>query len=192
MTGTKPLYKHTFRERKAILEAALLMIKEGRFQHSIMSEIAFHARLTESTALQFFPSRVKLAEELETYVKSEVAIVVSAEIELSSEAMIQFQNASIALYKFYLRNPGVFKFIDQASITLSNSEAVRQFHKELNKPIEKIIETTALRFPNDVSAAIAHNNILGLAKIAFEQHVILSKEELKKFSASLWRTLTKK
>jgi TetR/AcrR family transcriptional regulator, multidrug resistance operon repressor len=190
MTDKKPTYKHFFKERKAILEAALHMIDHGRFQHSAMSDVAYHAKLSQSTALQFYRDRNALSEELKNYVINEVHLVVCTSLQAQPTGKKMFQTMWIALYNYYLRNPGVLRFIDQAFTTLTTRDLVKAFHVELNIPIQRFLESQC-EIPAS-SAALAHANVIGCAKMAVEQSIVLTKQELMEASAGVWKFIVKR
>jgi hypothetical protein len=189
MTEARPIYKHFFRERKSILEAALHLLKEGRFQQSAMSEIAFHARLSQSTALKFYPHRNTLIGELKEHVLNEVHVILNASLQTNVAPEAAFQNTWCSLYKHYVRSAGTLKFIDQSSTLLEQGEAVNAFHHEINLPLTDLFKSQPKVKESATAAAITHSLIIGLAKIALEQNVMLSKKELMAISSGVWKSL---
>jgi hypothetical protein len=189
MIETQPNYKHHFRERRAMLETALKMIAEGKYQNSPIREIAFHARLAESTALHFYPTSNFLLQELELYSIQEVNQVVQHAMESSRIKQIKLLNTWRSLYKFFLRNPGVFKFIDQSTLILKEAERIERLHDALNSQLLYFFESENGKFNAQKSAAIFQMHIASAVKIHSEQRITLSQEDVDALATSCWMTL---
>lgn len=190
MNETKTVYQHFFKEKKAILEASLQLINEGRFHHSGMSEIAFQARLAQSTTLQFYPNRSALIQELKKHVTLEIHSVIRHSLLPNDNAKSNFQKVWQGLYKFYVANPATLRFIDQSTSTLGNSESAVLFLRELNSPIAQIWLHHPLRTSPEKAAAITQANIIALAKLGIEHNVSLDNQELTIWSSSAFKNLS--
>lgn len=192
MTETQPNYKHHFRERRAMLDTALKMIADGRFQNSAIREVAFHARLSESTALHFFPSNNLLLQELERHCIQEINSVILAALESSRIKKTKFLTTWLALYRFYSRNQGVFKFTDQCTLILKDPERIARFHEALNSQLAHFFASIKNSFTTPQSAAVFHSNIASAVKLNSEQHLSLSAENTDALALSCWMTLKQK
>jgi len=101
-------------ERKLIFDAALKLIREGKFHSTPMSEIAYHARLTESTTVYFFESRDKLLAELMNYISDALLSVIEPGSREGSSFEERFYAIWMSLYEFYVRRPEILTFVEQA------------------------------------------------------------------------------
>lgn len=175
-----------------MLDTALKMIAEGRFQNSAIREIAFHARLSESTALHFFPSNNLLLQELELHTIQEINRVILNAMECSRIKKTKFLTTWLALYQFHSRNQGVFKFIDQCTLTLKDAPRIARLHEALNSQLFHFFEPIKNSFTATQSAAIFQSSIASAVKLNCEQHLMLSPENIDALALSCWMMLKQK
>jgi hypothetical protein len=192
MTETQPNYKYHFRERRAMLDTALKMIEEGRFQNSAIREIAFHARLSESTALHFFPSNSLLVQELELYSVEEINRVIHAGLESSRIKKAKFLTTWRDLFQFFSRNQGLFKFIDQGTLILRDATRFARLHEGLNSRLVHFFEPIKNSFTATQSAAIFHSSVASAVKLKYDQRLDLTASNLDALALSCWMSLKQK
>lgn len=168
------------------------MIKDGKFQNSAIRDIAFHARLAESTTLHFFPSRATLLDELELYVIEEVNAAIAESLGKSRDLKTQFINTWKVLNKFYCRNPGIFKFIDQSTIILGDNARAAKFFDAINKQFTQLLNEIPGNFTPEQGASIFQISVISAVKLTTEQFVHLSAEHLNVLALSAWNTISKK
>src|SRR3954469_7307806 len=97
-------------EKKEIFNASLKLLNEGKFHATSMNEIAFYAKLTESTIHYIFESREKLLEELSQNLTSEIIKTVKEADKNSILFKDKFLSIWNALYQYYLQAPAVISF----------------------------------------------------------------------------------
>lgn len=184
MTNTT-LYTHTFRERKALLDAALTMIREGRFQHAAMSEVAYKANLSESTATHFFATRNQLADEIEEYTIRSITNVVTEALK----EMNALENVWICLYKYYIANPAVLMFIDTGNLHPKTSGTGISIHTTVQASFVSLFEGGDRSLTPQTRAALFHAHVISTAKTTLELNLKITRPDLKAFAKGLVRTL---
>ena len=176
-------------ERKAIFDAALMLIKEGRFQSTPMSEIAYYAKLAESTTLYFFESREKLLTDLNQYIYDILHGIISKANKEGASFEVRFFSIWRALYEYYARNPAAMAFVEQSS-KISGIGKERKVSKPFNK---QLIEFFKAESPDmmegirpETLATVFHGNIMIAARMHSDYYLIQREDELKNLVQILW------
>lgn len=179
-------------ERHAIFRAALRLINDGKFQAVSLAEVGYYANLTERTTRYFFESKERLIEEL----CEEVLNMIQEVYDQSTVDCRSFENfffdTWISLYEFYVRNPQLIAFVEQAGVLTTKHDV--KFMDRLLTPLKKFFQTNAMNLSNKISSgpmvALFHGNIIAAAKLHDNPGLSLQQYELRHILQILWTGVT--
>jgi hypothetical protein len=103
----------TRREKRAVFEVSLRLIKEGKFHATPMAEIAYLSKISESLMELVFETRDNLLAELSGITMQKIEREIAEAIKNSDGFRDAIFNSWIALYQFYTRNPDTISFVEQ-------------------------------------------------------------------------------
>ena len=155
-------------ERKLIFDSALRLIQEGKFLGSPMSEVAYHARLTEQTVSHFFENRNQLVSELAIYILEGIRSAVEDARENKLSFQDRFFNAWFGLFNFYVKHPTVLAFVEQSPNLAHLSEPKlneRNFMAPLIDFFQSAPENIQQRFQPESLAILFHGSIATAVKL---------------------------
>jgi AcrR family transcriptional regulator len=179
-------------ERKAIFDAALKLINDGKFQAVSLSEIGYYANLSERTTRYFFENKGKLIEELSVEVMFMIHEVFLQSIVDWRPFENVFFDAWISLYEFYSKRPRVIAFVEQAGgLTIKHDE---KFVERLLDPLVKFFQINKVEVISKLSpgsiAALFHGNAMAAAKLHGNPNLLHEQHELRPMVQILWAGLT--
>lgn len=182
-------------ERKLIFDAALKMIKDGKFPGSAMSEIAFYANLTEKTVSCFFQSRHQLIGELATHIAESIRSTVQAPSRINESFQERFFRIWTALYNFYLRNPAVLAFVER-SATLAHPGEARLSEATFLSPLIQFFESSPEaikdRFNASALAIVFHGSVITAVKLKENIPSGVKDNEIRSLSEILWNGISQR
>lgn len=176
-------------ERKLIFDSALKLIKEGKFLGSPMSEIAYHANLTEKTVSYFFQNRNELVADMASHIAEGIKFAIrhSQNGELSFQG--NFFNVWFSLYHYYGKHPAVLAFVEQAH-HFSNVRGERLDEKTFLLPLVRFFESgpemMKEMFQPETLASIFHGSVATAVKLKANSQSVFSDEEIKSLPEVLW------
>jgi len=180
-------------ERKLIFDAALRMIKEGKFAGSTMSEIAFYAHLTEKTVSYFFESRHQLISELATHIAEALRSTIKGPSGINSSFQDRFFQTWSALSSFYLRNPAFLAFVEQSE-SLTYAGETRLSERTLLLPLiqffESAPETIRDKFNAVTLALVFHGSVITAVKLKENIPSGARDNEIRSLAEILWNGIT--
>ena len=179
-------------ERKAIFDAALKLINDGKFNAVSLSEVGYYANLSERTTHYFFENKGKLIEDLSVEVILMIHEVCLQPIVAWSSFEIVFFDAWISLYEFYSKRPRVIAFVEQAGgLTIKRDE---KFMERLLDPLAKFFQINKVDVISKLSpgsiAALFHGNAMAAAKLHGNPNLLPEQHELRYMVQILWAGLT--
>ncbi len=157
-------------EKKAIFEASLKLLSEGKFYASSLAEIAFQANLSGTMILYVFESRGNLLQEMSESLTKQIVDTLYEAGKYSLDFKERFFDNWMALYRFYTICPHAIAFIEQFENLKSLPHPERIIHPAKSNPLIDLfkngIDREMDRYPNaEMLAVIFHANALTAAKI---------------------------
>lgn len=156
-------------ERRAVFNAALRLIKEGKFHATPLAEIAFHANIAASTIPYFFASRQIILNDLAGELFSELLqLTTGSSVQDGAFEEIFFARWN-AIHDYYLEHPEVIPFVEQADdMPLDTDQTIARdkYYNELAEFFAQGMERKmiAKRDPGRL-AALFHESILSAARV---------------------------
>ena len=164
-------------EKKAIYEASLKLLSEGKFHASSLAEIAFEAKLSWTSIIFVFETRDKLLQEMSEHVTQEIHHTIDEAVRPHPEHKERFFALWKALNRYYSQHPNAIAFVEQFENLKSLPHAGKIVHPAMSTPLIDLFtpqeindddrRETAIMF-----AAIFHANVLSAAKIAAAEKTI--------------------
>lgn len=157
-------------EKKAIFEASLKLLSEGKFYASSLAEIAFQANLSGTMILYVFESRETLLQEMSESLTKQIVNTLEDAGKYSLDFKERFFDSWMALYRFYTICPHVIAFIEQFENLKSLPHPEKIIHPAKSNPLLELFNNEEIRemdsYPNaEMLAVIFHANALTAAKI---------------------------
>jgi AcrR family transcriptional regulator len=181
-------------ERKLIFDSALRLIKEGKFLGSPMSEVAYHARLTEQTVSHFFENRNQLVTELAVYIVDGIRSAVEGSRENTLSYQDRFFNAWFGLFSFYVKHPTVLAFVEQCPNLAHLSEPKlneNNFIAPLVEFFQSAPQNIQQRFQPGSLAILFHGSIATAVKLKSNTEHGGKDAEIGTLPAILWNGITR-
>lgn len=177
-------------EKRAIFQASLKLLREGKFFATPLSEIAFQANLSGTLIRDVYESREKLLEELSESLTEQIVITIEDALKNSVGRKERFFQSWMALYKYYTLYPDAIAFIEQFDNLKALQNADKIVHPAKSKPLTELFHREELTAgestgSTETLAYFFHANVLTAAKIkTSERFVSVSSPEV--LSEILW------
>ena len=157
-----------------------------------MSEIAYHANLTEATVRHFFENRNDLITELSVETAEKIRTI----IDRSPAGVLSFQERFhrvwVSLYEFYSRNPAIVSFVEQCGM-LGHDDDAKAIEERFAEPLVGFFrpapETMVEKLSAETLAAVFHGNILTAVKLRGNHYSQVRENEIRLLPALLWSGL---
>lgn len=178
-------------EREIIFDAALHLIKEGKYHPATIREIAYHAGMSGITTQMLFPSKDILTSELVFFIRDRMHDVIEEGLEGQGSFKKQFSNTWRALYAFYIRHPEVLAFMEQnnSPVKFGNS---RVDENVLLTPLISLFangEGTLHSMKPETLARFFHGNVMMCARMYLDESLPSDRAELQNAVDVLWNGL---
>jgi TetR/AcrR family transcriptional regulator, multidrug resistance operon repressor len=182
-------------ERKLIFDSALKLINEGKFLGSPMSEIAYHASLTEKTVSYFFQNRDELVADLASHIADGIRLAIQRAQNRELSFQDNFHHVWFCLYHYYGKHPAVLAFVEQ-SHNFSGFREERLNEKTFISPLIHFFdsgpEMLKERFHAQALASIFHGSVVAAVKLKANKQSIFGEEEIKSLPEILWNGLAQR
>ena len=99
--------------KKAILNTTLQLLTRQGFYATPMSQIAKEAGVAAGTIYHYFAGKEELILSLRSEINDEIIKAIKENIDIVSDAKTQFYQIWLHIFKFYVREPIKFQFIQQ-------------------------------------------------------------------------------
>jgi AcrR family transcriptional regulator len=178
-------------EREIIFDAALHLIKDGKYHPTTIREIAYHAGMSGITTGLLFPSKEILTSELVFFVRDRMQDVIEDGLAGQGSFKKQFFNAWRALYAFYIRHPEVLAFMEQnnSPVKFGNS---RVDENVLLTPLIRFFgngEATLHTMKPETLARFFHGNVMMCARMYLDESLPSDRADLQNAVDVLWNGL---
>lgn len=118
-------------ERKRIFDAALDLIKDGRFYTASISEISYHANLTEGTTRLLFESKEHIVAELYDYASNRLQEIINQLTAADRSFENDFVGVWVGLYEHCVLDSRMLTFFEHHQSQLFLNAKVAQRSKLL-------------------------------------------------------------
>ena len=177
-------------ERKAIFDAALRLIHDGKFQAVSLAEVGYYANLSERTTRYAFENKEKLLEDLSAEVLCMIHEVCVRTIEDWRPFEKVFYDTWISLYEFYVKRPRVLAFVEQSGRLTKSRDT---FMERLLAPLTDFFQINKInsgKMPPSSVAAFFHNNAMAAARLHGHPDLLPAQPQLHFIVQILWTGLT--
>ncbi len=177
-------------KKNAILESALILIKENGFHGTPMSQIAKNAGVAAGTIYHYFDSKDELIKELYVYVKDQLAEVILKDDDENSPYSSRFIKFWVNQCSFFISNEASLYFLEQ----YINSPYAKHFAESESKLINKVkpfiqygIDNRLIRkMDYELLGPIVHGSIVAAAKFHLSGRHDFTKERLYGMAEIIW------
>jgi AcrR family transcriptional regulator len=132
-------------KRTLILETALELISANGFHGAPMQDIADRAGIGVGTIYRYFANKEALILGVYEFAWVQITQDVLGEISPRSIGAEDLQLLFVRLVQYYIRNPGVFRYVEQFSSSPFVSEATRKLGNDCFKPLEDSLVSASKR-----------------------------------------------
>jgi TetR/AcrR family transcriptional regulator, repressor of fatR-cypB operon len=178
-------------KRDDILNATLKLIVQYDLDHTSMDMIAREARVGMGTIYNYFPGKEALVNELYRGLKQKVVAMVLTGYSPDAPIREQFFTMWRNMFNFYLRQPDVFQFLEQYSMSPIITPESKEFGWKLWETPIQVIEQGRRQqivkdLPIDMLMLIANSPIYNLVREHIHGRIHLDKSKIEAAITACW------
>jgi AcrR family transcriptional regulator len=183
-------------KRENILDATLQLVTEQGLYDTPMSQVAKKAKVAAGTIYHYFENKEQLILELYHHAKEKMGEALVREHRLDSTYQERFAMYWRDLFRFYLQNERIFKFLEQFDNSPFYNKVAKESHKKYYQPVIDFLEQgmkTQIIESMDVALAISllHGSIASLAKAHLTGEYSVDQARLYQAIRFCWKGLKK-
>lgn len=179
-------------ERKRIFDAALDLIKDGRFYDATVSEISFHAKLTEGTTRLLFESKEHIVAELYDHASNRLQEIINQLTAANGSFESDFVGVWVGLYEHCVLDSRMLTFFEhhQSQLFLNAKAAQRS---KLLEPLIYIVtnreEINGMLLPPETIVRFLCASVVTHAKLHLDSGIGYDRNDALNIARAWWRSL---